>query len=348
MGSNGSRASSRTVTSTRKTGVARRKPTSVEICAGAGGTALGLELAGFKHVALVENDPQACETLRRNRPKWNVIEADVTKFDGSPYEGVDLLSGGVPCPPFSVAGKQLGERDERDLFPQVLRLARECEPKAVMVENVRGLLDPVFHDYRARLERRLSQIGYETEWKLLQASDFGVPQLRPRVVMVALRSGYAGAFRWPEPTGEPPPTVGEVLYKEMASCGWPGAEAWREQASGVAPTLVGGSKKHGGPDLGPTRARKAWAAYGVEGKSLANEPPGFLHEGPVRLTVTMTALLQGFPADWVFTGPKTYAYRQIGNAFPPPVASAVGKMIYKALGFGSRKSREQADGAAVA
>lgn len=349
MSRNGSRPARKTVTPNfRKTSQTRRKPTSVEICAGAGGTALGLEMAGFKHVALVENDAQACQTLRLNRPKWNVIETDVTKFDGSPYEGVDLLSGGVPCPPFSVAGKQLGEKDERDLFPQVLRLARECTPKAVMVENVRGLLDPIFQEYRARLERRLRQIGYETDWKLLNASDFGVSQLRPRVVMVALQSAYAGAFRWPEPSAEAPPTVGEVLYKEMASSGWPGAEAWREQASGIAPTLVGGSKKHGGPDLGPTRARKAWAAYGVEGKSLANEAPGFLHEGPVRLTVKMTALLQGFPSDWVFSGPKTYAYRQVGNAFPPPVANAVGKMIYKALGFGTRRSREQADGVAVA
>lgn len=325
-----------------------RKPTSLEICAGAGGTALGLEQAGFKHLALIENDAQACQTLRFNRPRWNVLDADVTRFKGDPYREIDLLSGGVPCPPFSVAGRQLGAKDERDLFPQVVRLTQECGPKAVMVENVRGLLDPVFRDYRTRLERRLMKLGYETDWRLLNASDFGVPQLRPRVVMVALQSAYVGSFAWPEPSQEKPPTVGEVLYKEMSSRGWPGAEAWRDLASGIAPTLVGGSKKHGGPDLGPTRARKAWAAYGVEGKSLANEPPGLLHEGPVRLTVQMTALLQGFPSDWHFTGTKTSAYRQVGNAFPPPVAQAVGKRIFRALGYGKSAKREESGGAAVA
>ena len=325
----------------------RSKPTSVEICAGGGGTALGLEKAGFKHLALVENDPNACQTLLANRPRWNVIQADVKSFNGSKFKGIDLLSGGVPCPPFSVAGKQLGAGDERDLFPQIVRLVSECEPKAVMVENVRGLLDPSFGEYRARLERRLKKLGYTTKWKLLNASDFGVSQLRPRVVMVALQPQYVGSFAWPDPSEEPPPSVGEILYKEMSSRGWSGAETWREVASGIAPTLVGGSKKHGGPDLGPTRARKAWALFGVEGKSLANEPPGFLHEGPVRLTVQMTALLQGFPAEWRFTGTKTHAYRQVGNAFPPPVAAAVGDCILRALGY-SLDKREESGGEAVA
>lgn len=328
--------------------IVRRKPTSVEICAGGGGTALGLEMAGFKHLALVENDPRACETLLSNRPRWNVVQADVRSFDGEQYTGIDLLSGGVPCPPFSVAGKQLGAKDERDLFPEMLRLAEEADPKAVMIENVRGLLDPSFDSYRARIDRRLKNLGYRSHWRLLNASDFGVPQLRPRVVMVALKSEYANAFAWPEPLAPDDLTVGEVLYEEMASRGWTGAEAWRDLACGIAPTLVGGSKKHGGPDLGPTRARKAWAAYGVEGKSLANEPPEPTHEGLVRLTVKMTALLQGFPPDWHFIGGKTHAYRQIGNAFPPPVAKAVGKSISLALGFSNRSGREEKAREAVA
>jgi len=108
---------------------------SVEICAGAGGQALGLEQAGFEHAALVEIDTAACATLRHNRPRWNVIEGDLHKFDGTPYRGVDLLAGGVPCPPFSRAGKQLGSEDERDLFPQAIRLVDEIRPKAVMLKN---------------------------------------------------------------------------------------------------------------------------------------------------------------------------------------------------------------------
>lgn len=114
--------------------------TSLEICAGAGGQALGLERAGFSHVALIEIEPSACQTLRLNRPDWNVIEGDVRLFQGEGYDGIDLLAGGVPCPPFSKAGKQLGKDDERDLFPEAIRLAKETDPKAIMLENVRGYL----------------------------------------------------------------------------------------------------------------------------------------------------------------------------------------------------------------
>src|SRR5262249_46792414 len=119
---------------------------SIEICAGAGGQALGLERAGFEHVALVELDPQACETLRLNRPSWKVIGEDLHRFSAKPYVGVDLLGGGVPCPPFSKAGRQHGYLDDRDLFPQALRLVEQCDPKAVMLENVRGLLDARFDE----------------------------------------------------------------------------------------------------------------------------------------------------------------------------------------------------------
>lgn len=116
---------------------------SIEICAGAGGQALGLEKAGFSHVALVECEKDYCACLKENRPEWNVVCQDVCAFDGKGYRGaIDLLAGGVPCPPFSVAGKQLGADDERDLFPRMLRLAGEIAPKVVMIENVRGLLDP--------------------------------------------------------------------------------------------------------------------------------------------------------------------------------------------------------------
>lgn len=123
--------------------------TAVELCAGAGGQALGLERAGFQHAALVELDSHCCETLRRNRPHWNVIEQDLRTFDGAPYAGVDLLAGGLPCPPFSKAGKQLGDADERNLFPEAIRLVRQMHPSAVMIENVRGILDAVFEDYYA-------------------------------------------------------------------------------------------------------------------------------------------------------------------------------------------------------
>lgn len=304
---------------------------SLEMCAGAGGQGLGLEMAGFGHSALIELEPAACETLRLNRPAWNVVEGDLRQFDGTPFKGVDLVAGGVPCPPFSKAGKQLGSKDERDLFPEAIRLVDECRPQAVMLENVRGLLDAVFDDYRNKVERQLRKLGYEPGWRLLNASDYGVSQLRPRVVFVGIKKSLAAGFSWPDPRETPPPTVGELLYDLMKANGWRGASRWREQANSIAPTLVGGSKKHGGPDLGPTRAKRAWATLGVDGMGLWDEAPARDFVGMPRLTPRMTARIQGFPDDWQFSGRKTAAYRQIGNAFPPPVACAVASNIFAAL-----------------
>lgn len=304
---------------------------SIEVCAGAGGQAIGLERAGFEHVALVEIEERFCETLRLNRPKWNVIQADLNEFDGSPFRGVDLVAGGVPCPPFSKAGKQLGHEDERDLFPAALRLVRQAQPKAVMIENVRGLLDPKFNEYREKISQELTEMGYRVQWKLLHAANFGVPQLRPRTLMVALQDPYADFFEWPEGNPNKRVSVGEALYDMMSSAGWKQADEWKEKASQVAPTLVGGSKKHGGADLGPTRAKAAWKVIGVDAHGLADTPPAADFDGLPRLTAPMAAVIQGFPRTWKFAGKKTAAYRQIGNAFPPPVAAAVGKAVYRAL-----------------
>lgn len=307
--------------------------TCLEICAGAGGQSLGLEDAEFTHLAAVEIDLDACETLSLNRPQWKVVEKDVHNFHGYPYRGVDLLAGGVPCPPFSVAGKQLGADDERDLFPQALRLVRECEPTAVMLENVPGLSQARFASYREQVLHELrDELGYEADWQVLNACEFGVPQLRPRFILVAMKPDAYEHFEWPSAIGTPP-TVGEALNAMMAADGWRGAEAWARKANGVGPTLVGGSRKHGGPDLGPTRSREAWSKVGVDGRGLADAPPS--RDTPVdhtpRLTLPMAAAIQGFPVDWRFYGRKTASYRQIGNAFPPPVARAVGTKIRMAI-----------------
>jgi len=307
--------------------------TSVEICAGGGGQALGIEQAGFAHEMLIDVDGPSCATLRLNRPLWNVIEGDLSSFNGAPYKGVDLLAGGVPCPPFSVAGKQLGKADERNLFPEAIRLVDEIRPRAIMLENVRGILDAVFDDYRTQISATIGKIGrgYITGWKLLNASDYGVPQLRPRAIFVAIRKDANGEFDWPAPQNLQTPSVGEALHDLMAENGWNGAQAWRRGADRIAPTLVGGSKKHGGPDLGPTRARAAWAALGVDGLGIADAAPARGFDGMPRLTVRMAARIQGFPDHWEFSGRKTAAYRQVGNAFQPPVATAVRQRIAQAL-----------------
>lgn len=315
---------------------------SIEICAGAGGQALGLEQAGFDHVSLVELEPAACQTLMLNRRHWNVVQGDLRHYSAEHWQGVELLAGGVPCPPFSKAGKQLGNEDDRDLFPEAIRLVDECRPKAVMLENVRGLLDSVFDEYRTKIVADLKKLGYHAEWRLLNASDFGVPQLRPRVVFVALQADAAAHFSWPAAQAKPAPSVGEALFDLMAADGWRGAPAWRELACDIAPTLVGGSKKHGGPDLGPTRAKRAWATLGVDGLGIADAPPQADFQGMPRLTVRMAARIQGFPDDWLFSGRKTAAYRQIGNAFPPPVARAVGAQIKAALHAAARSKLKRA------
>lgn len=313
----------------------RREYTSLEICAGAGGQALGLEFAGFKHVALVELESEYCDCLRHNRPEWNVICQDVHSFCGTPFrEKIDLLAGGVPCPPFSVAGKQLGEKDERDLFPEMLRLVQEINPKAVLIENVKGFLSPKFDSYRTSIIYALMRMGYRPHIKLLQASDYGVPQLRPRAVIVALRKDIKDTFDFPLPFISDKLTVGSALYDLMAANGWNGAEEWRKRANTIAPTLVGGSRKHGGPDLGPTRARAAWAELGIDGRSVSDHAPEKDFVGMPRLTPAMMARLQGFPDGWFQGIKKTTACRMIGNAFPPPVAKVIGLEIKKALDYG--------------
>ena len=305
--------------------------TCVEICAGAGGQALGLHWAGFEHLALVEYEAEYCQILKNNMPDWNVICADVHEFDGIPYKGIDWLAGGVPCPPFSVASKQLGQDDERDLFPEAIRLVEEIRPRAVMLENVKGFLEPKFKEYREHILTSIENIGYKVHIKLLNSCDYGVPQLRPRVVIVGIRNDIKTEFQYPAEHRESAPTVGETLRELMGANGWRDLENWVAGANKIAPTIVGGSKKHGGPDLGPVRARRAWAELGVNGSSIANEAPTADFDGMPKLTKEMIARIQGFPTEWNFGKKKTAACRMIGNAFPPPVAKAVGLEIKRCL-----------------
>lgn len=391
--------------------------TSIEICAGAGGQAIGLHSAGFRHLALVEIDKHAVETLKENvrsRDGWewerkycDIFSGDVNDFEPIPVEGdsdsglkkaveffggrplargdLHLLAGGVPCPPFSHAGKQLGSEDERDLFPRMLQLVDGLLPEAVMIENVRGIKDAKFGDYRTYIEARLQGgvakrpgsdveetfegMGYKVcMWDVLEAANFGVPQLRPRAILVAIRKDVLGDLEFvrPVPAEADRVSVFKALevsmrerfqhYIDLGGADAPLAQqrlnVWLAEASkvaeesksgGVAPTLVGGSKKHGGADLGPSRAKAAWAALGVSGLGVANGKKEGQEkrdksrlrdllgpDGPM-LTVEQAALIQGFPPEWEFTGGKTAQYRQVGNAFPPPVAEAVASAIAAVL-----------------
>jgi DNA (cytosine-5)-methyltransferase 1 len=359
--------------------------TSVEICAGAGGQAIGFHKADFVHRALIEIDADACNTLEENighlgGDKSIVHRLDLKLFsleDKKSHDSqfsivdlglnkgeIDLLSGGVPCPPFSLAGKQLGEDDDRDLFPVMLEMAEALDPKAIMIENVRGLLQPPekFEAYRSNILERLRKLGYaECWWDVLEAQNFGVPQLRPRAILVALKEEYAPHFAG-LPMGDPGNviTARSALHNSMLERFDALRETkFRDQAEEarkrwlapegkidvVAPTLVGGSKKHGGADLGPTRAKQVWANMGVNAMGVADENPldnpgrHLLRWAGPMLTVKQAARIQGFPSYWEFQGRKTAAYRQVGNAFPPPVAEAVGKAIMAALKEGDAATR---------
>lgn len=304
----------------------------LELCAGGGGQALGLEMAGFRHAAAVEYESQYCATLRANRPEWDVREQDIRELRHEDFSGVDLLAAGVPCPPFSIASKQLGAEDDRDMFPRALELVELIQPRGVLFENVPGLATAKFEIYRRHLIERLAKQGYVPQWRILHSADFDVPQLRPRFVMVALKPVDAAHFQWPMPSSTRI-TVGSAILDLMAANGWPGAEDWARKASAIAPTIVGGSKKHGGPDLGPTRAKRQWRELGVDGLGIADSAPDvdFPEDKLPRLTVRMVARIQGFPDEWKFSGGKTWQYRQVGNAFPPKVALAVGKAIRAAF-----------------
>lgn len=193
-----------------------RRHTDIELFAGAGGLALGLEQAGFDGLAYVEINGDACETLRRNRPRWNVIDGDVHGINFRQYDGrVDLVSGGFPCQAFSMAGKRLGFGDIRGtLFAEVIRCANETHPKMLLMENVKGLLS---HDGGRTFEtirHEVEKAGYSLQWKVLNASYHGVGQARERIVMIGIRDDLSEkiSFEYPEPDGRQT-TVPRLSYK---------------------------------------------------------------------------------------------------------------------------------------
>ncbi|MFD7708081.1 DUF6339 family protein [Streptomyces sp. NPDC059786] len=312
--------------------------TSLEICSGAGAQALGLEFAGFDPVLLIDSKPDACSTIRLNRPRWNVECADLVEFRPDAHPGsfgdVDLISGGLPRVKSTATIARAEDVQERAILRAAINLVRQIGPRAVLLENVPDLVESAaFQGDRTWIEAELEEVGYRATWHVLNAADFGVPQNRSSGFLVAMREPHFSHFCWPEPDKSSALTVGQILGPSMSANGWTGAERWIKGADRTAPALVGGSDRRGGADLGPTGSKSAWAALGVNGNSLADEPPdaNFPADEHPRLTVAQAALIQAIPTDWHFFGGKTSRYRQIGHAMPPPLATALGGAISRAL-----------------
>ncbi|WP_166027065.1 DNA cytosine methyltransferase [Streptomyces chilikensis] len=321
-----------------------RRFTSVDVCSGAGGLALGLEQAGFDPVLALDHRKDPCATLRHNRPGWKVLEMDLEEFDPIDHQecyNVDLLSAGLPRVVSPATQKRTGNgAKERALLRATASLAYGIGSKAIVIDNVPELIRADdYEEIRDSLRAELEHLKYRLHWFVLNAWDFGVPQDRPHGFIVALQEPYADRFQHPKPTVTCHVTAGEALRDSMASRGWTGADEWARNATRPAPTVVGGSEGRGGADVGPTGTKKIWATMGINGNAFADEAPD--RDGvqksddsgrPLKkLTIDQMAILQAFPPDWAITGKKTARYRQIGHATPPPLGRAVGNAIAQAL-----------------
>jgi DNA (cytosine-5)-methyltransferase 1 len=303
----------------------------LEICAGAGGEAIGLAAAGFHPVALYEKKEIAAATIRHNRPTWNVQTADITEVDFTQYRGkIDLLAGGVPCQARSPGGNQKGSDDRRDLFWLVPTMVKQVQPRAFFFENSGGYGHMPSALDRTEIMTELKGIGYDAHLFAIKGSDFGLAQHRPRVVLVGMPTGTLHRFRMPPILGNRL-TVATALKDLMGARGWNGLESFLKDADGIGPTIVGGSEASGRSGFCANITMPKWAELGVDGSGIADEAPASDFEGLPQLTLRMGARLQDFPDTWKFLGNKADQRRQIANAFPPVMARAVGLAIYAAL-----------------
>lgn len=326
--------------------------TVLELFAGAGGMALGLEKAGLKSVLLNEIDAHACRTLRKNRAEWNVIEGDVSQVDFTAYEGkVDVLAGGFPCQAFSYAGKKLGFEDTRGtLFFEFARAVKEICPKVLLAENVRGLLN---HDNGRTLETIKSiikDLGYTLfEPRVLKAIFYKVPQKRERLILVAIRNDLADQieYEWPSSynkvltlkdalkkgelyESDVPKSEGQQYPKrkfEILKMVPPGGY-WRDLPEDIQKEYMLKSFYLGGGKTGMAR-RLSWDEPSLTLTcSPAQKQTERCHPDETRpLTVREYARIQTFPDDWEFEGPISAKYKQIGNAVPVNLSFAIGKSI---------------------
>jgi DNA (cytosine-5)-methyltransferase 1 len=328
---------------------------SIELFAGAGGLAIGLEKAGFEAVALNEIDKSACATLRKNRPEWNVLEGDISEIDFSIYKGIDFLSGGFPCQAFSYAGNKMGFEDARGtLFFEFARAVKETQPKVFMAENVRGLLT---HDKGKTLESIKSvieELGYTLiEPKVLKAIFYRVPQKRERLILIGIRNDLAeyANFNWPAPyhrvmTLKDAFKKGELFNTDVPQSNGqtypqrkseilsmvPEGGCWIDLPDEIQREYMKASYFMGGGKTGMAR-RLSWSQPSLTLTCApAQKQTERCHPEETRpLTVREYARIQTFPDHWDFQGSMTNQYKQIGNAVPVNLAFAIGKSLISLL-----------------
>lgn len=309
----------------------------VSLFSGGGGLDLGFERVGAEPVVCVDNDPVACETLRHNRPSWNVRCEDIRDFDATPFRGADVVVGGPPCQGFSTAGKGDPGDPRNFLWKEYMRVVTEVEPRAILLENVSALTHRRNGDHLSGIMNALESEGYNFAYGVLNAADFGVPQARRRLIVIGLRDGEATL---PLPTVRKHKSVWEAIGDL--------AEVRANPAINHVPNRHAAHVVRRWAELGPgevdpnyRRARldpskpsltiRAGGGYGPNGDHLGGFHPPIHPTLPRQLTVREAARLQDFPDSWILRGPKTIQGRQIGNAVPVGLAAALARHLDQLL-----------------
>ncbi|WP_338132668.1 MULTISPECIES: DNA (cytosine-5-)-methyltransferase [Leuconostoc] len=335
--------------------VSKRTFNVLELFAGAGGLALGLEQAGLQDIGLVEFDKYAAATLRKNRPNWNVIEQDITKITDDSTNGIydyidpsielDVLSGGFPCQSFSYAGKRLGIEDTRGtLFYNYAHILKQTHPKMFIAENVRGL---VTHDHGRTLKTIIDvfeQIGYHTTYRVLNAWDYGVAQKRQRMILIGIRNDLDITYEFPKPFVYKP-VLRDVLTDVPNSPGQayspkkaevmklvPAGGYWRDLPDQIARDYMGVSYFSGGGRTGMAR-RISWDEPSLTlTTSPSQKQTERAHPDENRpFTTREYARIQSFPDNWEFEGSTNQIYKQIGNAVAVNFAKQIGLSVINSL-----------------
>ncbi|WP_298776292.1 DNA (cytosine-5-)-methyltransferase [uncultured Shewanella sp.] len=328
----------------------------LELFAGGGGLALGMEKAGFESVFLNELDKHACNTLRENRPNWNVVEGDISDICFKEYENqIDILTGGFPCQAFSYAGKKLGFEDTRGtLFFEFARAVKEIKPKVIVAENVKGLLNHNDGETISAIKNVIDELGYDLiEPRVLKAVFYQVPQKRERLFLIATRRDLTPnvSFDWPSPysrimtmrdalkkgllfESDVPDSIGQLYPKRKAEIlsQVPQGGYWRNLTDDLQREYMKKSYFLGGGKTGMAR-RLAWDEPSLTLTcSPAQKQTERCHPEETRpLTVREYARIQTFPDEWLFSGPITSQYKQIGNAVPVNLSYAIGRSLISLL-----------------